>query len=116
MACNCKPYIPRIRATTVAVATGTTTITLPASPEITAGDVIDVLLATAIPTGTDGTQIEITNGTVTGDLLNGNGNYLRLYPLTSRTVFRVQYLGDPAHFQIIDIFSRRLRRICNCGR
>lgn len=112
MACECRPFVPRIRASSVAVASGTTTITLPASPTIETGEVLDVLLATAIPNGTDGTVVEITNGTVTGDLLNGNGNYLRLYPLTSRTVLRVQYLADPAHFQIIGIYGRRLRRVC----
>lgn len=111
MACFCA-NIPRIRATTVAVATGVTTITIPATPEINAGDVVDILLATAIPDGTDGTQISITNGTVTGNLLNGNGNYLRPYPLTSRTVIRCQYLGDPAHWQFIDIFGRKFRRVC----
>lgn len=105
---NC---IPRYRATTVAVAGGVTTITLPTTAEINSGDVIDVLLATAIPDGTDGTQIIITNGTVTGNLMNGNGNYLRPYPLTSRTVIRCQYLSDPAHFQIINIFGRRFRRV-----
>ena len=78
--CAC---IPQFRATEIAVADGVTTITLPATAEINSGDIIDVLLATAIPDGTDGTQITITNGTVTGDLMNGNGNYLRPYPLTS---------------------------------
>lgn len=108
----CNPCIPRIRATTVAVAAGVTTITLPATPEIEAGEIVDVLLATAIPDGTDGTQITITNGTVAGDLMNGNGNYLRPYPLNSRTVLRVQFLNDPAHFQIVDVFGRRFRRVC----
>lgn len=112
MACECTPNIPQIRASSVAVATGTTTITLPATPEINAGDVVDILLATAIPDGTDGTQIEITNGTVTGNLMNGNGNYLRPYPLTSRTVFQVQFLDDPSHFQILDVHGRRFRKIC----
>ena len=115
MACNCNANIPQIRATTVAVAAGVTTITLPTTPVIAAGDVVDVLLATAVPDGTDGTQISITNGTVTGNLLNGNGNYLRPYPLTSRTILRVQYLADPAHFQIINIFGRKFRKICCCG-
>lgn len=112
MTCKCKPNIPRIRASSVAVASGITTITLPSSPEISAGEVFDVLLATAIPDETDGTVISITNGTITGNLLNGNGNYLRLYPITSRTVLRVQYLSDPAHFQIINVFGRRFRRVC----
>lgn len=110
---ECAPCIPRIRATTVAVATGVTTITLPATPEIEPGEIVDILLATAVPDGTDGTQITITNGTVTGNLMNGNGNYLRPYPLTSRTVLRVQYLADPAHFQIVNIFGRRFRRVCD---
>ncbi|MBO7715796.1 MAG: hypothetical protein J6S85_19695 [Methanobrevibacter sp.] len=109
----CESYIPRIRATTVAVAGGITTITLPATPVVSVGDVFDILLATPIPDGTDGTQISITNGTITGNLMNGNGNYLRLYPVTSRTVLRVQYLADPAHFQIINVASRKQRKICN---
>lgn len=116
MPCNCKPNIPKIRATTVAVAGGITTVTLPAAPEFNAGDVIDILLATAIPDGTDGTQVTVTNGTVTGNLMNGNGNYLRGVPIKSRTVLRVQYLADPAHFQIINVFGRAFRRVSCCGR
>jgi hypothetical protein len=103
--CECD-NVTRFRATSVAVAAGVTTITIPASPVINPGDVIEVLLATPIPAGTDGTQITITNGTITGDLMNGNGNYFRPNPLTSRTVFLVQYLDDPEHFQILKIFGR----------
>lgn len=112
MACKCEPCIPRYRAESVSVADGVTTITLPSTATIAGGDVIDILLATAIPDGTDGTQISITNGTVTGSLLNGNGNYLRLFPVTSRTVIRCQYLSDPVHFQILNVFGRRVRRVC----
>lgn len=103
--CECD-NVTRFRATSVTVAAGVTTITIPASPVINPGDVIEVLLATPIPAGTDGTQITITNGTITGDLMNGNGNYFRPNPLTSRTVFLVQYLDDPEHFQILKIFGR----------
>lgn len=103
--CECD-NVTRFRATSVAVAAGVTTVTIPASPVINPGDVIEVLLATPIPAGTDGTQITITNGTITGDLMNGNGNYFRPNPLTSRTVFLVQYLDDPEHFQILKIFGR----------
>lgn len=105
------PCIPRFRAESVEVADGITTITLPVTAEISDGEVFDILLATAIPEGTDGTQISITNGTLTGNLLNGNGNYLRMYPLTSRTIIRCQMLNDPIHFQIIQIFGRRFRKI-----
>ena len=95
------PCIPRYRAESVAVAGGVTTITLPATAEIANGDIIDVLLATAIPDGTDGTQISVTNGTVTGTVMKSNGNYARANPLTSRSVLLVQFFDDPAHFQIL---------------
>lgn len=106
----CTDY-PRYRASSVTVTAGTTTITLPATATIENGDVIDVLLATAIPDGTDGTQISITNGTVTGSLMNGNGNYLRPPFLTSRTVIRCQFLNDPIHFQVLNIFGRKFRKV-----
>jgi len=112
MAYKYNPCIPVFRASEIAVAAGVTTITLPATAELNPGEIIDILLASPIPDGTDGTQIEITNGTVTGNLMNGNGNYLRADPLTSRTVIRCQYLADPAHFQILQMFGRRFRRVC----
>ena len=111
MECECNPNFPEIRASSVAVAEGVTTITLPATATINAGDIVDILLATSIPDGTDGTQISITNGTVTGNLLNGNGNYLRPYPITSRTIIRCQYLGDPSHWQIIQLMGRKFKRV-----
>lgn len=108
--CNCEPNITRYRATSVAVTGGVATITIPASPTFNAGDVIEILLATSIPDGTDGAQLVITNGTTTSSVMNGNGNYLRFYPLTSRTVLQVQFLNDPLHFQIINVFGRAIRR------
>ena len=100
MCCN---FPKRIRATTVTTTGGATTITLPATPDIEPGDVIDVQLYTAIPAGTDGTTLSITNTTVTGFVMAFNGNYYRPLPLRSRTILRVQYLNDPAHFQLIAI-------------
>lgn len=108
--CNCEPNITRFTAESIVVADGVATITIPATPTISDGDVIEVLLSTAIPDGTDGAQLVITNGTITTDVMNGNGNYLRFYPLTSRTVLQVQYLNDPTHFQIINVFGRAIRR------
>ena len=108
--CNCEPNITRFRATSVAVADGIATITIPSAPDINDGDVIEVLLATTIPDRTDGAQLSITNGTITASVMNGNGNYLRFYPLTSRTVLQVQMLDDPLHFQIINVFGRAIRR------
>jgi len=109
MSC-CKPNIPVFKATSVVAEDDVVTITIPASPQITAGNVIDVVLATSVPNDTDGSQLIITNGTITASVMNGDGNYLRFYPLTSRTVLRVQYLNDPVHFQIINVFGRVLRR------
>jgi len=100
--CYCN-FPTRIRATEVAVDAGATTITLPATPEINPGDVVDVQLYTAIPDGTDGTTLTIDNGTANGFVMSCNGNYYRPLPLRSRTILRVQYLDDPEHFQLIAI-------------
>lgn len=108
--CNCEPNITRFRATEIAVADGVATVTIPATPAINDGDIIEVLLATSIPDGTDGAQLVITNGTITTDVMNGNGNYLRFYPLTSRTILQVQFLNDPTHFQIINVFGKKIKR------
>ena len=98
--CN---FIPRIRASAIATAAGATTITVPATPEIIPGQIYDIGLFTAIPDGTDGSTLTITNGTQTGFVLNAMGNYFRPLPLRSRTILRVMYLDDPAHWQLIGI-------------
>lgn len=97
---NC---IPRIRATSVATTAGATTITIPATPELIPGQMYDIGLFTAIPDGTDGSTISITNTTDTGFVMNAIGNYYRPLPLRSRTILRVIYLDDPAHFQLVGI-------------
>ena len=106
----CDPNIAQIRATSVAVTAGVATITIPATATINSGDIVDIQLFTSIPDGTDGAELEITNGTLTASVMNGNGNYLRFYPLTSRTILRVQFLSDPNHFQIINVFGRKIKR------
>lgn len=106
----CDPNIAQFRATSVAVAAGVATITVPTTAEFNAGDIVDIQLFTSIPDGTDGAQLVITNGTTSASVMNGNGNYLRFYPLTSRTVLRVQFLQDPIHFQIINVFGKRIKR------
>ena len=106
----CDPNIAQFRATSVAVTAGVATITVPTTAEFNAGDIVDIQLFTSIPDGTDGAQLVITNGTTSASVMNGNGNYLRFYPLTSRTVLRVQFLQDPIHFQIINVFGRKIKR------
>lgn len=99
----CKGNYPvRTRASSVAVAEGTTTVTIPATITPAPGLVYEILLATPIPDGTDGTQIVITNGTVSGTVMNCIGNYYRAYPLTSRSILRVQFFDAPAHWQILN--------------
>lgn len=100
MACNCC-FPVLVRASEIAVAEGATTITLPSTVDIKPGEVMDIGLFTAIPAGTDGTTLSITNGTVTGFVMAPNGNYFRPLPLTSRTILRVQWLDDPSHFQAL---------------
>ena len=106
----CDPNIAQFRATSVAVAGGIATVTIPSTAVINPGDIVDIQLFTSIPEGTDGAELSVTNGTLTASVMNGNGNYLRFYPLTSRTVLRVQYLDDPLHFQIINVFGKKIKR------
>jgi hypothetical protein len=68
--------------------------------------VLNIGLFTAIPDGTNGVPISITNGTVTGDLLVKNGNYFRPRPLLARTIFQVQYFSDPEHFVFLGVKGR----------
>ena len=97
MACNFNCPI-RVRATTVAVAAGAVTVTVPASTEFVAGQVYDIGLFTNIPDGTDGATIQVTNGTTTAYVMNCVGDYLRPRPLNSRQILRVAYFDDPSHF------------------
>lgn len=94
-------YPPLVRATTVTATAGAVTITVPATVVMTSGDVFDIGLYTSIPEGTDGATVSITNGTQTGFVMAPNGDYFRPRPLTSRSIIRVQWFSDPAHFQII---------------
>ena len=104
------PNIARFRATGITVADGVATISIPTTATINNGDIVEILLATSIPDGTDGAELVISNGTVSASVFNGNGNYLRFYPLTSRTILQVQMLDDPLHFQIINVFGKKIKR------
>lgn len=95
MACGC---VQRIKATSVAITGGAVTITVPSTVTFTRGQIYEIGLFTNIPTGTDGATIQITNGTDTEYVMNNAGNYFRPLPLRSRTILRVMYLADPAHF------------------
>lgn len=106
--CNCNNRIQVVVPSTITVATDTTTITLPATFIPVNGGIYDIPLATTIPDGTNGTIITITNGTVTGSLLNRLGSNVRMGALSAQWVLRVMYLEDPEHWNLI---SRRLRNV-----
>lgn len=95
MGCNC---IQKTKATAVALTDGSVTITIPNNVTFTVGQIYDIGLFTNIPAGTDGATVQITNGSMTEYVMNNAGNYFRPLPLRSRSVLRVMYLGDPAHF------------------
>lgn len=101
--------IQRVSATLVAVAgTGniaTTTITVPATVTFAPGCIYDILLNAQVPEGTDRTIVAVTNGTDTMNLYQHciSGNYARAVRLGSRTVLRVQYFDDPAHFVLLAV-------------
>lgn len=105
--CNCN-RIQVVVPTTITQATDTTTITLPATFEPVAGGIYDIPLSSAIPDGTNGNIITITNGTVTGNLLNRLGSNVRMGTLNAQWVLRVMYLEDPEHWNLI---SRRWRAV-----
>lgn len=103
-------YINRITATSIAVAgTGdaaTTTITVPAGTTFVPGCVYDILISTQVPADTSGTIVSITNGTVTGSVLQGcTGNYARARTLSWRKVIRVRFFSDPDHFNLLGVCS-----------
>lgn len=94
--------------TTITQATGTTTITLPATFTPVNGGIYDIPLAAAIPADTNGTIITITNGTISGNLLNRLGSNVRMGELNAQWILRVMFLGDPNHYNLI---SRRWRPV-----
>lgn len=106
--CSCNNRIQSVTPTTIATAAGTTTITLPATFVPVNGGIYDIPLAAAIPDGTNGTVISITNGTVTGDLLNRLGSNVRMGTLCASTTLRVMYLEDPEHWNLISVRRRCL--------
>lgn len=103
-------YVQRVTAESIAVSgtgnTAVTTITVPENIEFAAGCTYDVLVSAQIPSNTDGTIIAITNGTITGQIMQGfTGNYVRARALGWRKVIRVQFFADPDHFNLLGVRS-----------
>ena len=99
-------YIQRVTADSIAVSgtgsTAETTITVPSSFTPVAGGIYDILISAQVPAGTDGTILTITNGDIEASIYQQkNGNYARARALGWRKVIRVQFLDDPAHYNLL---------------
>ena len=99
-------YIQRVTAQTIAVTgTGTTaetTITVPTSFTPAAGCIYDILVSAQVPSGTDGTILTISNGTIDAAVYKrSNGDYARCRGLGWRKVIRIQFFDDPEHFNLL---------------
>lgn len=104
--CNCYRRIQSVVPTTLTMAGTTLTVTLPATFVPMNGGIYDIPLSVAIPDGTNGAVITITNGTVSGDLLNRLGSNVRMGTLSAGITLRVMYLEDPSHWNLISVRRR----------
>lgn len=91
--------IVKINVTSITSSGGITTINVPETT-IFENDVNYCLfIFTTIPSGTNGTQINITNGTNTYTVYNKLANYWRpCCGLNNRKYLTVRFLNDPNHF------------------
>lgn len=97
MACTCSRAL--IGVLSVTTSGGVTTITLPSDVSFVNGAHYLIGLFVNVPAGTNGTQINVTNGTVTYTVMNRMANYFRPSRAFQRGfTFRLRYLDDPSHF------------------
>lgn len=98
MACNCNDCPNLISVSSVTTSGGVTTITVPATATFTGGNRYCLGLFLTVPAGTNGTQVNVTNGTDTWTIYNRIANYWRpCCALRGRTLLKVKYLDDPSH-------------------
>lgn len=96
MACNCNNVL--VSASSVTTTDGVTTITVPSTVEFANRTNYCIALLLPIPAGTNGTQINITNGKNTYSVMNNLANYWRpCCALQNRNILRVRFLNDPDH-------------------
>lgn len=99
MACNCSICPNVIPVSSVTSSGGITTITVPDGTVFQNGNCYCLGLFTTIPSGTNGTQINITDGTNTYTVFNRLANYWRpCCGLRSRTMLKLRFFNDPNHF------------------
>lgn len=101
MSCSCDFCKNIIAVSSVTTSGGITTVTVPAGTIFEDCTSYCLGLFLTIPAGTNGTQINITDGTTTYTVFNKVANYWRpKCGLRSRSVLKVKFLDDPAHFII----------------
>lgn len=99
MACNCAICPRIIPASNVDVTDGVTTITIPSGTVFQNGSCYCIGLFTTIPSATNGTQVNITDGTNTYTVFNRLANHWRpCCGLRSRTMLKLKFFNDPNHF------------------
>ena len=99
MSCNCRTCSNLVTVSSVTTSGGITTITVPAGTSFVNGNCYCLGLFLNIPAGTNGTQVNITDGTTTWIVYNRLANYWRpCCALRSRTMLRLRFLDDPVHF------------------
>jgi hypothetical protein len=99
MACDCRKCPNLITVSSVTSSGGVTTITVPTGTSFIDGNCYCLGLFTTIPSGTNGSQINITDGTTTWTVFNRVANYWRpCCALKSRTLLKLKFFNDPSHF------------------
>ena len=96
---NCKNCSNLIIPTSITTSGGITTITIPTGTTFRSGVCYCLGLCQNIPAGTNGTQINVTNGTTTWSVFNRLANYWRpCCSLVQGSTLKLKYLNDPVHF------------------
>jgi len=99
MACNCAICPNIIPVSSVTSSGGITTLTIPSGTTFQNGSCYCLGLFTTIPSATNGTQVNITDGTNTYTIYNRLANYWRpCCGLRSRSLLKVRFFNDPNHF------------------
>lgn len=99
MACNnCKNCPNMIIASSVTTSGGITTITIPSGTTFRNRICYCIGIFTTIPSGTNGTQVNITDGTTTWTIYNKIANYWRPCCGLCNGTLKVKFFNDPVHF------------------
>lgn len=97
MSCNCNCNCQTVRASSIALADETITITVPSTTDLTNPGCLRIGLFSTIPNTVSCANIIVTNGTDSLPVLKENGDNWRPCKLCCRSILKTQILTDPAH-------------------